>query len=77
MDYLEKSGIDITEPFRLNVSEKTTPEDQNEWTEALYFRKVEYLRLNFAYRERVPELREISKVVFAKRIKEEQKHERK
>lgn len=73
MNYLEKVGIDITEPYRMNISEAPTPKDQSQWTEALYFRKVEYLRLNFAYKERVPELKEISKVVFAEQIAEEEK----
>ena len=66
MRFLKEKGLDITEKFKLNVSEKEAPTDQALWTEKLFYDKVEYLRLNFAYDERVPELREIGRTVYGK-----------
>lgn len=71
MSYIREHGLNITEAFKLNVSEAPTPTNQNEWTKDLFHKKVEYLRLNFAYDERVSELREISRVAYADQIKKE------
>ena len=71
MSYIREHGLDITEAFKLNASESPTPTNHSEWTKDLFHKKVEYLRLNFAYDERVGELKEISRVAYADQIKKE------
>lgn len=66
MDYVRSHNLNITEPFKLNVSENVTPTDKSKWDKGLFRRKVEYLRLNFAYDERIKELEQIGKVAFEK-----------
>lgn len=71
VEYAATHGVDITEPFHLNLSEEPTPTDTSKWDKLLFQDKVEYLRLNFAYYERIPELKEISRVAYAAERKTE------
>ena len=71
MDYIKEHGLDITEVFKLNASEAPTPTNPSEWTKDLFHDKVEYLRLNFAYNERVGELKKIGRTAYADQIKKE------
>lgn len=64
MTYLKTNGVDITVPYELNTTEEPTPTDKTKWDKRLFLRKVEYLRKNFAYDERIGELREIGKVAY-------------
>ena len=70
MNYLKENGIDITESYKMNITEEPIPEDKSLWDERLFLRKVEYLRKNFAYDERKRELYKIAKVVYEKEIEE-------
>ena len=71
MSYIKEHGLDITEAFKLNASEEITPSDPSMWTKDLFYDKVEYFRLNFAYDERVSELKKIGRVAYADQIKKE------
>lgn len=71
MSYIKEHGLDITEVFKLNASETPTPTNPSEWTQDLFHDKVEYLRLNFAYNERVGELKKIGRTAYADQIKQE------
>lgn len=71
MSYIQEHGLNITEAFKLNASESPTPVNQSEWTKDLFHDKVEYLRLNFAYDERVGELKRIGRVAYADKIKKD------
>lgn len=73
MAYLKSKGIDITVPYELNPSEEDTPVNKELWTKNLFLRKVEYLRRNFAYDERIDDLRNIGRVAYADEIVEEKK----
>lgn len=64
MSYLKSNGVNITVPYELNTTEEPTPTDKSMWDKRLFLRKVEYLRKNFAYEERIGELREIGKVAY-------------
>ena len=66
MDFLKEKGIDITEPFQLNANESPTPQNKAEWNKDLFFYKVTYLRRNFAYDKRIPEIKDIGKEVYGK-----------
>lgn len=71
MEYLAKCGLDITESFKLDSTEKPTPTDRSMWDKDLFLDKVEFLRTNFAYKERIDELRNIGRVAYADEIIEE------
>ena len=71
MDYIKERGLDITEDFKLDAVEAPTPTNPSEWNKELFHKKVEYLRRNFAYTERVGELKKIGRVVYADQIKKE------
>lgn len=73
MAYIRGKGLDITEPFRLDISEEPTPNERSKWDKRLFLGKVEYLRLNFAYDKRIAELKEIGKVAYASEAEPEVK----
>lgn len=72
MSYLANSGLDITEPYQLNLIEEITPTDPDKWSKDLFLDKVEFLRTNFAYEKRIKELKQIGPAVYAKDVTENQ-----
>lgn len=71
MEYIKEHSISITEPFKKNINEREVPANSSEWTKELFQDKVEDLRQNFAYDERVGELKKIGRVAYADQIKKE------
>lgn len=71
MEYIKEHSISITEPFKKNVNEREVPANSSEWTKELFQDKVEDLRQNFAYNERIGELKKIGRVAYADQIKKE------
>lgn len=70
MEYVKEKGIDIIEPFKLNASEEPTPTDKSKWTKELFYGKIEYLRLNFAYDDRIKEIEQIGKIAYTEAEKQ-------
>ncbi len=66
MQYLKSMGIDICEPYEKKAGEQEVPEKQEQWTKELFYNKVEALRHNFAYEQRMRDIRRIGDVVFKK-----------
>ena len=52
--------------------EEPTPTDKSMWDKRLFLKKVEFLRRNFAYDDRIKELREIGPVVYAGEMDDEE-----
>lgn len=71
MAYIQEHAINITEPFKKNINERDVPTNPSEWTKELFQDKVEDLRQNFAYTERIGELKKIGRVAYADQIKSE------
>lgn len=67
MAYLKGKGVDITEPLHKTAIEPLVPQDHSLWKKELFHEKVECLRQNFAYDERIPEIKEIGKEVYGKK----------
>lgn len=65
VEYALEKGIDIIEPYKMNASEEHLPTDKKEWDKGLFYDKVEDLRLNFAYYDRIKEIEQLGKVAFA------------
>lgn len=72
MEYLKNQGINITEEYQMDSVEEPTPTDKSMWDKRLFLKKVEFLRRNFAYDDRIKELREIGPVVYAGEMDDEE-----
>lgn len=62
--YVLEQGVDIFEPYAPTPCETDVPDDTSKWDAKLFFDKVEDLRLNFAYQERIPQIMKIGCTVF-------------
>lgn len=71
MKYIRERGINITEPLKRNINEREVPADSSQWTKELFHDKVEDLRQNFAYSERIGEIKKVGRVAYADKIKKE------
>lgn len=71
MEYIRERGINITEPLKRNINEREVPTDSSQWTKELFHDKVEDLRQNFAYSERIDEIKKVGRVAYADKIKKE------
>jgi hypothetical protein len=66
LDYVKANGINIFVEYEDTPCETTVPENPKFWDKKLFFDKLEDLRLNFAYSERIATIKKIGEVAFVK-----------
>ena len=64
VQYAINHGIELFEPFAKTPCETPVPENEAQWDQRLFYDKVEDLRLNFAYSERIEQIRKIGQKVY-------------
>ena len=64
VDYALKNGIALFETYAKTPCETAIPEDEAQWDQRLFYDKIEDLRLNFAYNERIDQIRKIGQSVY-------------
>ena len=64
VDYALKNGIALFETYAKTPCETAIPEDEAQWEQRLFYDKIEDLRLNFAYNERIDQIRKIGQRVY-------------
>lgn len=64
VDYALKNGISLFEPYEKTPCELTVPENEEQWDRHLFYGKIEDLRLNFAYNERIEQIQKIGQKVY-------------
>lgn len=64
VDYALKNGIALFETYAKTPCETAIPEDEAQWDQRLFYDKIEDLRLNFAYNERIDQIRKIGQRVY-------------
>lgn len=67
VEYAIKNGVALIEPYAKTPCETIVPENEEQWDQRLFYDKIEDLRLNFAYKERIGEIQKIGKKVFGER----------
>ena len=64
IDYALSNGIMLFEPYAKTPCEMPVPENEEQWDRRLFYGKIEDLRLNFAYNERIDQIRKIGQKVY-------------
>lgn len=64
LDYVKSNGVDIFVKYEPTPCETAIPEAPEQWDKKLFFDKLEDLRLNFAYEERIDAIKKIGKKAF-------------
>lgn len=64
VDYALNNGIMLFEPYAKTPCEMPVPENEEQWDRRLFYGKIEDLRLNFAYKERIEQIRKIGQKVY-------------
>ena len=64
IDYALSHGIKLFEPYAKTPCEMPVPENEEQWDRRLFYGKIEDLRLNFAYNERIELIRKIGQKVY-------------
>lgn len=64
VDYAVQNGIALFETYEKTPCEMPVPENEELWDRRLFYGKVEDLRLNFAYRERIGQIKRIGRKVY-------------
>lgn len=64
VEYALSRGITLFEPYAKTPCETPVPENEAQWDQRLFYDKVEDLRLNFAYNERIELIRKIGQKVY-------------
>ena len=71
LDYVRVNNVDIFEEYNLTPCETEVPDDVSKWDRDLFYNKVEDLLHNFAYNERIVDIKRIGKHVYSVLLKEE------
>ena len=64
VEYALSKGVDLFEKYEKTPCETPVPEDEDRWDKRLFYDKIEDLRLNFAYNERIEQIRKIGRKVY-------------
>lgn len=64
VEYALNKGVILFEPYAKTPCETPIPENEAQWDQRLFYDKVEDLRLNFAYNERIELIRKIGQKVY-------------
>lgn len=64
VEYALSKGIALFESYAKTPCETPVPESEDLWDQRLFYDKIEDLRLNFAYKERIGQIRKIGQKVY-------------
>lgn len=64
MDFIYKNGVDIFEKYEPTACETDVPDDISKWNRDLFYNKVEDLLHNFAFNERIVDIKKIGRHVY-------------
>ena len=64
VEYALSKGVMLFEPYAKTPCETVVPENEAEWDQRLFYDKIEDLRLNFAFNERIEQIRKIGQKVY-------------